>query len=449
MFESLSERLNAALGSLSGKGKLSEKDIDSALRQVRMALLEADVDFKVARDFVTQVRTKAENAQVLKSLSPSQTVLKVVHDELVDILGGEDNNEINRGEEPPTVIMLAGLQGAGKTTAAAKLALHIRRELKQDAMVAACDLQRPAAVEQIVTLGKQIGVPVYHEDPRSSNPVKVAQNAIKQAKRDRNYWVILDTAGRLAIDDDLMNELEEMRAATKPIETLLVLDAMTGQNAVASGSEFNRRLGITGIILTKMEGDARGGAALSMKSVAGVPIKFIGVGERPDQLQEFHPDRMAQRILGMGDMATLVETAQREIRQEDAKRLEQRLRRNEFDLNDMLEQFKAMKRMGPLSEVFGMIPGLNALRGGANLKNVDERQVARVEAIILSMTPQERADPTILNGSRRKRVAQGSGTSPTQVNQLLGQYRNMRKVMRRINTRGGEKALMDMFQGMK
>ena len=448
MFESVSERLTTALGTLTGKGKLNEKDIDAALRQVRMALLEADVDFKVARDFVTQIRERAEGAEVINSLTPGQSVVKIVHEGLVEILGG-DSVELQRAEDPPSVIMLAGLQGAGKTTAAAKLALNIRRELNQEVMLAACDLQRPAAVDQVVTLGKQIGVPVYHEDVRSSNPVKVATNAIKEAQRRRIYWVILDTAGRLAIADDLMKELEEIRKATNPVETLLVLDAMTGQDAVVSGSEFNRRIGITGIVLTKMDGDARGGAALSMKSVTGVPIKFVGVGERPDQFQEFHPDRMAQRILGMGDVATLVETAQREVDQDDAKRLEQRIRRNEFDLNDMLDQFRSVKRMGPLSDVLGMIPGLGSIKAAANLKNVDERSMGQVEAIILSMTPEERADPTILSGSRRRRIAIGSGTSPSQVNQLLGQYRNMRKMMRRLNTASGEREMMNMFRGMR
>ncbi len=448
MFESVSERLTTALGTLTGKGKLNEKDIDAALRQVRMALLEADVDFKVARDFVTQIRERAEGAEVINSLTPGQSVVKIVHEGLVEILGG-DSVELQRAEDPPSVIMLAGLQGAGKTTAAAKLALNIRRELNQEVMLAACDLQRPAAVDQVVTLGKQIGVPVYHEDVRSSSPVKVATNAIKEAQRRRIYWVILDTAGRLAIADDLMKELEEIRKATNPVETLLVLDAMTGQDAVVSGSEFNRRIGITGIVLTKMDGDARGGAALSMKSVTGVPIKFVGVGERPDQFQEFHPDRMAQRILGMGDVATLVETAQREVDQDDAKRLEQRIRRNEFDLNDMLDQFRSVKRMGPLSDVLGMIPGLGSIKAAANLKNVDERSMGQVEAIILSMTPEERADPTILSGSRRRRIATGSGTSPSQVNQLLGQYRNMRKMMRRLNTASGEREMMNMFRGMR
>ena len=450
MFETLSERLTSALGTLTGKGRLSEKDIEVALRQVRMALLEADVDFKVARSFVSKIREEAQGEAVLRSLTPGQTVVKIVQDNLVEILGGE-SAYLQRGDTPPSVIMLVGLQGAGKTTAATKLALHIRREWKQDVMMAACDLQRPAAVEQLVTLGKQIDVPVYNEDVRKSTPLKVAQNALDRAKRHGTRWLILDTAGRLAIDDDLMKELEQVKSKTEPIETFLVVDAMTGQDAVNSGSEFNRRIGLTGMLLTKMDGDARGGAALSMKSVTGLPVKFVGVGERPEQLEAFHPERMAQRILGMGDVTTLIEKAQKQIDEDDAKRLEQRLRRNEFDLNDMLDQFRSVRRMGPLSEVLGMIPGLGGMMGGRNLmnQNVDEKRMSQVEAIILSMTPQERANPRMLNGSRRRRVANGSGTSPSQVNQLLGQYRQMQKMMKRISGPGGERALQNMMRGMR
>ena len=360
MFETLSDRLTSALGTLTGKGRLSEKDIEAALRQVRMALLEADVDFKVARSFVSKIREEAQGEEVIRSLTPGQTVVKIVQDNLVDILGG-DSAHLQRGDAPPSVIMLVGLQGAGKTTAAAKLALHIRREWKQDVMMAACDLQRPAAVEQLVTLGKQINVPVYNENARKSSPLKVAKNALDRAQRDRTHWLILDTAGRLAMDDDLMSELEDIKSAVDPTETFLVVDAMTGQDAVRSGSEFNRRIGLSGMLLTKMDGDARGGAALSMKSVTGLPVKFVGVGERPEQFEAFHPERIAQRILGMGDVTTLIEKAQQQIDEDEAKRLEQRLRRNEFDLNDMLEQFRSIRKMGPLSDVLGMIPGLGGL----------------------------------------------------------------------------------------
>ena len=448
MFETLSDRLTSALGTLTGKGRLSEKDIEAALRQVRMALLEADVDFKVARSFVSKIREEAQGEEVIKSLTPGQTVVKIVQDNLVEVLGG-DSAELQRGDTPPSVIMLVGLQGAGKTTAATKLALHIRREWKQDVMMAACDLQRPAAVEQLVTLGKQIGVPVYNENVRKSTPLKVAKSALSRAQRDGTHWLIIDTAGRLAIDDDLMSELEDIKSAVDPIETFLVVDAMTGQDAVRSGSEFNRRIGLSGMLLTKMDGDARGGAALSMKSVTGLPVKFVGVGERPEQFEAFHPERIAQRILGMGDVTTLIEKAQQQIDEDEAKRLEQRLRRNEFDLNDMLEQFRSVRKMGPLSDVLGMIPGLGGLRGSSAMKNVDEKRMLQVEAIILSMTPQERSNPRLLNGARRRRVANGSGTSPSQVNQLLGQYRQMQKMMKRISGPGGERALQNMMRGMR
>ena len=448
MFETLSDRLTSALGTLTSKGRLSEKDIEAALRQVRMALLEADVDFKVARSFVAKIREEAQGEEVIRSLTPGQTVVKIVQDNLVEVLGG-DSAQLQRGETPPSVIMLVGLQGAGKTTAATKLALHIRREWKQEVMMAACDLQRPAAVEQLVTLGKQISVPVYSENARKSTPLKVAKNALSRAQRDDTHWLILDTAGRLAIDDDLMSELEDIKSAVDPIETFLVVDAMTGQDAVRSGSEFNRRIGLSGMLLTKMDGDARGGAALSMKSVTGLPVKFVGIGERPEQFEAFHPERIAQRILGMGDVTTLIEKAQKQIDEDEAKRLEQRLRRNEFDLNDMLEQFRSIRRMGPISDVLGMIPGLGGLRGSNAMKNVDEKRMSQVEAIILSMTPQERSNPRLLNGSRRRRVANGSGTSPSQVNQLLGQYRQMQKMMKRISGPGGERALQNMMRGMR
>lgn len=446
MFESLSDRLNATLSSLTGKGRLSEKDIETALRQVRMALLEADVDFKVARQFVTDIREAAQGAEVAESLSPGQTVVKIVQDQLVQVLGGE-SAELQRAETPPTVVLLAGLQGAGKTTTAGKLAHYIQRILKQRVMLAACDLQRPAAIEQLITVGNQVGVPTYSEDPRKSSPVKVARNALKAATAEQVHWLILDTAGRLAIDDDLMRELSDIRDAVKPVETLLVMDAMTGQDAVNSGGEFNRQVGVTGIILTKMEGDARGGAALSMRSVTGVPVKFVGLGERAEQFEPFHPDRMAQRILGMGDVTTLIEKAQREIDEDQSKAFEKRLRRNQFDLNDMLEQMRAVQRMGPLSDILGMIPGF---RGGRDIKNqIDQGRVKQVEAIILSMTPGERADPTLLNGSRKRRIAKGSGTNAQQVNQLLSQYRNMQRMFKQVNSAKSEKELARLLGGMR
>ncbi len=441
MFESLSDRLNGVFGKLTSRGRLSEKDIDAALREVRMALLEADVDFKVARQFIKDVKEKASSEQVFASLTPGQTVVKIVQEELVEILGGEHVG-LSRAEKPPTVILLVGLQGAGKTTAAAKLALRLKKD-DQSVMLAACDLQRPAAIEQLKALGSQIGIEVYSEDPVSSTPVDVAKNAVKKAAFDNTYYLILDTAGRLAIDDDLMKELEQIRNATGPIETLLVVDAMTGQDAVQSGSEFNERIGLTGMIMTKMDGDARGGAALSMRSVTGVPVKFMGVGERTDALEDYHPDRLASRILGMGDVETLIEKAQDQFDEQEALKLEQKMRKSQFDLNDMLQQFQTLKNMGPLGDIMGMIPGMGSLK--KQVENVDERKMAQVEAIILSMTPWERTNPQQINGSRRKRIATGSGTSPTQVNQLLNQHRQMQKMMSRFYKGGKKRALMGMF----
>ena len=444
MFESLTDKLGGVFGQLTGSGKLSEKDIDAALREVRLALLEADVDFKVARQFVKNVKERADGEKVYASLTPGQSVIRIVRDELAQILGG-DVVEIARADRPPSVIMLVGLQGAGKTTLAAKLALHLRKQ-KHPVMMAACDLQRPAAVDQLKQLGKQLDLSVYSEEPSSSTPVKVANAAYKQAADEGIHYLILDTAGRLAIDDDLMSELEEIRDATSPVETLLVLDAMTGQDAVRSGGEFNDRIGVSGMVLTKMDGDARGGAALSMRSATGVPIKFIGVGERPDQFEVYHPDRIASRILGMGDVESLIEKAEAQLDTEQTLALEQKIRKNQFDLNDMLQQFQTIKKMGSMTDILGMIPGMGALRGKFNPKDIDERQMARVEAIIHSMTMQERENPTIINGYRRKRIAEGSGTSPAQVNQLLNQFKQMQKMMKKLSGPGGKRALMGMFK---
>ena len=342
--------------------------------------------------------------------------------------------------------MLVGLQGAGKTTLAAKLALWLRKQ-KHPVMMAACDLQRPAAVDQLKQLGKQLDLDVYSEEPSSSTPVKVAKAAYKKAADEGVHYLILDTAGRLAIDNDLMGELEEIRDATSPVETLLVLDAMTGQDAVRSGGEFNDRIGVSGMVLTKMDGDARGGAALSMRSATGVPIKFIGVGERPDQFEVYHPDRIASRILGMGDVESLIEKAEVQFDTEEAAALEQKLRKNQFDLNDMLQQFQTIKKMGSMTDILGMIPGMGSLRGKFNPKDIDEKQMARVEAIIHSMTMQERENPTIINGSRRLRIANGSGVTTTQVNQLLNQFKQMQKMMKKISGPGGKRALMNMLKG--
>ena len=445
MFESLSDKLGGVFGKLTNSGKLSEKDIDAALREVRLALLEADVDFKVARQFVKNVKERADGDKVYSSLTPGQSVIRIVQEELALILGGE-TVEISRADKPPSVIMLVGLQGAGKTTLAAKLALWLRKQ-KHPVMMAACDLQRPAAVDQLKQLGKQLDLSVYFEEPSNSTPVKVAKAAYKKAAEEGIHYLILDTAGRLAIDDALMGELEEIRDATSPVETLLVLDAMTGQDAVRSGGEFNERIGVTGMVLTKMDGDARGGAALSMRSATGVPIKFIGVGERPDQFEVYHPDRIASRILGMGDVESLIEKAEFQFDTEEVAALEQKIKKNQFDLNDMLQQFQNIKKMGSMTDILGMIPGMGSLRGKFNPKDIDENQMDRVEAIIHSMTMFERENPTSINGSRRLRIANGSGTTTTQVNQLLNQFKQMQKMMKKMSGPGGKRALMNMLKG--
>ncbi len=430
---------------MTGKGRLSEKDIDEALREVRLALLEADVDFKVARTFVRAVKERASDENIFASLTPGQSVIRVVNEELVNILGGEAV-EIERGETPPTVIMLIGLQGVGKTTSAAKLA-RLLSEREESVAIAACDLRRPAAIDQLAQLGADIGVHVYREDPRESTPLQVAKNAVKEARRNNTHYLILDTSGRIAIDDELMRELEEIRDTVNPIESLLVVDAMTGQDAVRSGTEFQERIGLTGIIMTKMDGDARGGAALSMRSVTGVPIKYIGVSERPNGLEQYHPDRMASRILGMGDVQTLIEKAEEQFDTDQAAALEQKLRSQQFDLNDMLQQLQTFKKMGGMADILGMIPGMGSLRGRMDPKNMDESRITRVEAMIHSMTPGERANPKLINGSRRKRIADGSGTTASDVNQLLGQFRQMQKMMKKISSGKGRRAVMSMLEG--
>ena len=444
MFESLSDKLGGVLGGLSKKGRLTDKDIDEALRAVRLALLEADVDFKVVRQFVNNVKEKAVGEDLFGSLTPGQSVVRIVQSELTSILGGE-TEELVRSDSPPTIIMMIGLNGAGKTTTAAKLALKIRKELKQDVMLAACDLQRPAAIDQLVQLGKQINIPVHAEEPAGNSPLKVAQNAIKAARAANSYWLIVDTAGRVTIDDELMGELEELRDKINPTETLLVLDALTGQDAVRSGGEFHSRIGVSGMILTKMDGDSRGGAALSMRSATGVPIKYMATGEKIDAFEAYHPDRLAGRILGMGDVASLIEKAEGEVDFEAAQELEKKLRKAEFDMNDLLDQFKAIKKMGSITDIMGMIPGLGRMKGKLNPADMDDSKVARIEAIILSMTAEERRNPKIINGSRRKRIADGSGTSATEVNQLMNQFTQVQKMMKRFSRGGSKRGLMGML----
>ncbi len=431
MFENLTEKLTGILQKLSAKGRLTEKDVDEALALVRRSLLEADVNFRVARDFVAKVRERSLGAGVLQSLTPGQQVIKVVHEELTAILTGGDH-KLTPASRPPTVLMLVGLQGSGKTTTAGKLALALRRQ-GHKALLVAADLRRPAAIQQLETLGRQLDVPVYSEDPKTSTPVKVAQAGVKRGEQLGVQWVIIDTGGRLHIDDDLMQELEATKAALSPQEILLVVDAMTGQDAVNAAQEFHKRVSLTGLIITKLDGDARGGAALSITRVTGVPIKYIGVGERPDALEPFYPDRLASRILGMGDVLSLIEKAQQTVDVQQAKEMERKLRTATFDLDDFLQQIQNLKKMGSLAQVMEMVPGFKQMGKKMGAAEVDESQLQRVEAIIRSMTVQERRNPEILDGSRRRRIAKGSGTRPQDINQLLAQFRQTQQLMKQFS----------------
>ena len=428
MFEALSERLGGIFKRLGGKGRLSEKDVDEALREVRLALLEADVNFKVVKEFCSRVRERSLGAEVMESLTPGQQVVKVVSEELVGILGGSPSR-LSQASHPPTIVMLVGLQGSGKTSTAAKLGLHLKSSGHRPLLVAA-DLKRPAAIEQLQTLGRQLDIPVYDEGT-SSRPTAVCAHALKRAREVAATWVIADTGGRLHIDDEMMREAADIKKELKPHEVLLVVDAMTGQDAVRAAEEFHARVGLTGLILTKMDGDARGGAALSIKSVTGVPVKFIGTGEKPDALEAFHPDRLASRILGMGDMLTLIERAEKSFDQERAKKVERKARHATMDLEDFLWQLREMKKMGPLDQLVDMIPGISPLARRANAE-VDDGQLKKIEAMILSMTPEERRRPDIIDGSRKRRIARGSGTTPQDINQLLNQFRQAQKLMKQM-----------------
>jgi len=442
MFESLSKRLEGVFTSLSGKGKLTEADVDEAMREVRLALLEADVSLKLVRQFIERVKAKAIGAEVLGSFSPAQQVLQIVNDELIEMLGGSDGkNKLDLGGQPPNVIMLVGLQGSGKTTSVAKLANFLRKQGQRPLMVAA-DMYRPAAVHQLQVLGKQLGVPVYAE-PAGANPVDICVHAVDYAREQTATVVILDTAGRLNIDERMMQEVMSIRQRVQPREVLLVADAMTGQEAVRVADDFNKAVSLTGMILTKMDGDARGGAALSIRSVTGVPIKFMGVGEKTDALEPFYPDRLASRILGMGDVLSLIERAQETIDQEEAMKAQAKLQQGKFDLDDFLNSMRQLKRMGSLRSVMEMIPGFNKLAGEADIEEALEGdQLKHVEAIILSMTRQERHNPEIINGSRRKRIARGSGSTPQDVNQLLEQFNEMRTMIRQVSSGKGPWAKM-------
>jgi signal recognition particle subunit SRP54 len=433
MFESLSDKLQAVFARLGSKGKLSEQDVEAALREVRIALLEADVNFKVVKQFVGRVRERAVGAEVLQSLTPAQSVIKIVHDELVQVLGTTPG-KLATAPKPPTVIMLVGLQGSGKTTTAAKLALQLRKQGARPLLVAA-DPYRPAAVLQLQTLGRQLDIPVFHEERR--RPPEVAQNAVREADSLGRTHVILDTAGRLHIDDELMNEVAEIKRRVSPAEVLLVADAMTGQDAVRVAEAFHSRLELTGVILTKLDGDARGGAALSLRAVTGVPIKFVGVGEKPDALEPFYPDRIATRILGMGDVLSLIERAQAAVDQEEARRLERKLQKGTFDLEDFLNQLSQVRKMGPLQQLLEMVPGMSRLMKAQGIPQVDDKQLKRIEAIILSMTPEERRRPEIIGGSRKRRIARGSGTTPAEINQLLNQFKEMQQLLKQFRPGAG------------
>jgi signal recognition particle subunit SRP54 len=426
VFDTLSGRLQGALGDLRKRGRLDEEAISRAMREVRLALLEADVNFEVVKDFVAKVRERALGQDVLKSVTPGQQVVKIVHDELTELMGAGDSR-LAFASRPPTVVLLAGLQGSGKTTAAAKLGLLLRKEGRKPGLVAA-DLQRPAAIDQLEQLGRELQIPVFSEE--RADPVKAATQGLEQARGEELDTVILDTAGRLHVDEALMDELVAVRDATRPTNVLLVLDSMTGQDAVRVAEAFAERVAFDGIVLTKLDGDARGGAALSVKAVTGRPIKLVSVGERLDQLEYFHPDRMASRVLGMGDVLTLVEKAEAAVDKEEAEEMERRLMKGEFSFDDFLRSYKMLRRMGPLQGVLKMIPGLGSQLGG--MENVDERQLARVEAMVLSMTPQERRFPHVIDGSRRQRIAKGSGTTVQQVNQLLEARKQMAKMVKQL-----------------
>jgi signal recognition particle subunit SRP54 len=448
MFDTLSDRLQSVFKQLRGKGRLTEKDVDEALRQVRIALLEADVNFKVVREFLARIRARAVGIDVLESLTPAQAVIKIVHEELITTLGESGKLDLSSS---PAVVMLVGLQGSGKTTTAAKLALSFKKAGRRPLLVAA-DVRRPAAIDQLITLGRQLDVPVHAERERVSPP-DICRNAVKRAKDSAFDIVILDTAGRLHIDDELMSELEQIKRKAPPQEILLIADAMTGQDAVRVAEDFHKRIALTGLILTKVDGDARGGAALSIRAVTGVPIKYLAVGEKTDALEVFYPDRLASRILGMGDVLTLIEKAQATFDQKQAEALQEKLSKATFDLEDFRDQLKQLKKMGPLSQVMGMIPGLSSVAKAPEMDDaVTEKQLKRVEAMINSMTRAERQNPQIIDGRRKRRIAAGSGTSPHEINQLLTQFQAMRRMMKQMagqTGRGGMPGLPGLPAGLR
>jgi signal recognition particle subunit SRP54 len=441
MFDALSDRLQAALDDVRSRGKLTEDDISKAMRQVRLALLEADVNFKVVKQFTEAVKERALGQDVLESLNPGQQVVKIVSEELTTVMGGA-GRELAFAKPGPTVILMAGLQGSGKTTACAKLARHLREEHGMDVALAACDVYRPAAVDQLVKVGDQAGAHVY-EQGTGRDPVDIAEWALDQAKQDRRDALIVDTSGRLHIDEELMKELAQIRKRTKPHDILLVVDAMTGQDAVNVAEQFAETANFDGVVLTKLDGDARGGAALSVKAVTGKPILYASIGEKLGDFERFHPDRMAQRILGMGDVMTLVEKAERQIDESQAQELERKIRKQQFTLDDFLDQMKQVRNMGPLQNLLRLMPGVGQQLGSLQ---VSERELDRLEAIILSMTPAERANPSIIDGSRRRRIARGSGTTVQAVSQLVKQFGQMKKLMRQLS-RGKMPSLQQLAGG--
>ena len=439
-FESLSDKLESAFGRLRSKGSLNESDVKEAMREVRLALLEADVNYKVAKDFTQRVTERAIGSQVMESLTPAQMVIKIVNEELTDLMGGTQTR-LAYASHPPTIVMMCGLQGSGKTTHCAKIALKLKKENHRPLLVA-CDVYRPAAVKQLQVVGEQVGVPVFEKG--QGDPVEISKQAVALAKDQGYDNVIIDTAGRLHIDRELMEELQNVKAAVHPHEILLVVDAMTGQDAVTVASTFDEALGIDGMVLTKMDGDTRGGAALSARAVTGKPIKFVGMGEKLDELDYFYPDRMASRILGMGDVLSLIEKAETALDEKKAAELEAKIRKNKFDLNDLLDQMQQVKKMGSMKDILSMLPGV-----GSKLKNVDidDSQLDRIQAIIFSMTPKERANPDIINPSRKRRIAAGCGMQVEDVNRLLSQYRQMQKMMKQFNSKGMRKKLSRMNFG--
>ncbi|ASE34399.1 signal recognition particle protein [Mammaliicoccus sciuri] len=448
-FEGLSERLQATMQRIKGKGKVTEQDIKAMMREVRLALLEADVNFKVVKSFVNTVSERALGADVMQSLTPGQQVIKIVQDELTTLMGGE-NSKINMSSKPPTVVMMVGLQGAGKTTTAGKLALLMRKKYNKKPLLVACDIYRPAAIQQLQTVGKQIDIPVYTEGDQVS-PRQITENALKYAREEHLDFVIIDTAGRLHIDEALMNELVDVKEVSKPDEIMLVVDSMTGQDAVNVAESFDNTLDVTGVTLTKLDGDTRGGAALSIRSVTEKPIKFIGMSEKLDGLELFHPERMASRILGMGDVLSLIEKAQQGVDEEKAKELEKKMRTSSFTFDDFLEQLEQVKGLGSLDDLMNMIPGANKMKGMKNA-NMDPKQIDNVQAIIRSMTLEERNNPDILNVSRKRRIAKGSGRSLQEVNRLIKQFGDMKKMMKQFtgSNKKGKKGKRggNPFQGM-